>query len=112
MSALAAAALLLAADVFGVSLTPRIGFAPQDAQIRVRTNDPAFYCPEVEVEWGDDSLTTQQGDCEPEEKPDEFRWSRWHRYRVCSDEPLTAKVTLSQGGKRRVGKATILLRCQ
>ncbi len=82
--------------------SPRTGFSPVDvlftAELKGGDEAEAFYCPEVEWEWGDGGRSVSEADCEPWAAGSTIarRFSEHHSFPLAG--LYRVKVTLKKSG--------------
>lgn len=88
---------------------PRYAFSPVNvfftAELKGGDDMEAFYCPEVEWEWGDGGKSVQESDCEPwaEGTTIQRRFTANHTFQFAG--LYRTKVTLRRSGKAIVSQS-------
>ena len=85
-------------DPIWVRSFPPMGLAPLRVMLIVRSEDLKFTCPRLTVDWGGGSISSEESDCDPEDIPRSFSWSRQSPFLGEGDHTFT--VTLEQQGRR------------
>lgn len=83
--------------------TPAISFAPARitivAEVKGGSNDfEDFYCPTVEWDWGDDTTSTQDSDCDPYaagKSEIKRRYTVQHQYKVAGAYKIVLRLKKS-----------------
>jgi hypothetical protein len=123
-SALAAALLMLPQIVerelkrprVVVSARPQVVQAPGSVHAIARVHDPAqeLHCPTFTWEWGDDTISAWEPNCDPYEQPEDRRtlWTLWttkpHVYRRPGSYDLALKVTAGDRTLRASVRVTVV----
>ena len=94
-----------------LKITPPVGFAPLKTRlvVDVRNGDDDFadfYCPTVEWDWGDGTVSEASADCEPYEAGKstiQRRWSAEHVFRQSGGYKIVFRL---KQNKKAVGVST------
>jgi hypothetical protein len=80
-------------------MSPRMGFSPLSVlftlEFKGGDEHEDYYCPEIEWEWGDGSISTHESDCDPfvpgESKIDR-RYIERHLYQYSGTYPMKVRI--------------------
>jgi len=97
--------------------TPAISFAPARivivAEVKGGSNDfEDFYCPTIEWDWGDDTTSTQDSDCQPYaagKSEIRRRYTVDHQFKIPGNYKITLRL---KKGEKVVGSANAQVRVQ
>jgi hypothetical protein len=96
-----------------VRATPRFAFSPVDVRVMVKLvggdEHESYYCPALQWEWGDGSVSSHEADCPPFEEGMtlERHFTAQHAYRRPGDYDV--RVTLSRAGRALAVTSTKVL---
>lgn len=84
------------------TVSPKVGLAPLQVNLKVFSDEPGLTCPSIRVEWAEGNTSFQESDCDPEDLPETFSFTRWSPIRYGPGDH-SIRVILEQG-KRRVSR--------